>query len=265
MSQSLNCTEIQSICCDMLRFFADYARKHQLQFYMAGGTLLGAVRHQGFIPWDDDVDLMMPRKDYDKLISCFHDKRYRLSCCEKDADYKTPFLRIWDTHTVLKWDYSKEKEIGAFIDIFPIDGFPESELLTKLHLYHIKAYRSMLNLVNRSGFYKNEKKIALKKLCTFFLHKDGNYYAQHLNQTARKYDYETCQFVGVKTTSPHLFREKNSKNIFDETIEMQFCDFTLPAPVGYDVYLKHLYGDYMQLPPEEKRVTEHQFKIYRIK
>lgn len=264
MSDALNCSEIQSVCYDMLRFFSEYAKKNKLRFYMAGGTLLGAVRHKGFIPWDDDVDLMMPRRDYNRLIKIFHDDRYQLSCCERDKKYKTPFLRIWDNHTVLKWDYSNEKEIGAFIDIFPIDGFPVSEFKTKIHLYHIKMYRSMLNLANRTGYYKNEKNVTIKKICKFFLRKDGNAYARALNRVAVKYKYDKCDYVGVKTTSPHLFKEKNSKSIFRETVFLPFHDLKLPAPGGYDIYLKHLYGDYKQLPPEDKRITEHMFKIYKI-
>ena len=101
--------EIQNDCLEVLRAFDLYAKNNNLKYYMAGGTLLGAVRHQGFIPWDDDVDLMMPRKDYEFLIHHFHNDRYEISSCETDGTYHTPFARVWDKQTRIEWKTVCEK------------------------------------------------------------------------------------------------------------------------------------------------------------
>ena len=95
MGNQLNTKEIQNVCLEIMEEFDRFANEHHLRYYLAGGTLLGAVRHGGFIPWDDDVDLMMPRSDYEQLINLYQDNRYILSCCEKDPSYGTPFARLW--------------------------------------------------------------------------------------------------------------------------------------------------------------------------
>ena len=120
--EKLTCKEIQSHCVEMLRYFDAYATSQNITYYLSGGTLLGAVRHQGFIPWDDDVDLMLPRKDYERLIHDFDGgERYEIISCETNDEYGTPFARIWDKRTALKWTSSREVPIGVFIDLFPID------------------------------------------------------------------------------------------------------------------------------------------------
>ncbi len=255
--------ECRKIHLKMLGSLADFCEDNNLQYYLSGGTLLGAVRHQGFIPWDDDMDLMMPREDYIQLIQHFSSDRYILSCCEKDPEYYSPNARVWDATTILHWDTIEEKEIGAFIDIFPIDGFPTSRLLTDLHLIRLRVLVAKKNVAKKIVFPKGERyhysKIVLKHL----LRKTGNYYANHINRLAQKYKFSSCDYVGVKTTSPHLFREKNSKDIIRETVMLPFENLILPAPCGYDVYLSHLYGnDYMCLPSPEKQRSDHEFKIY---
>ena len=256
--------EIQNDCLEVLRAFDLYAKNNNLKYYMAGGTLLGAVRHQGFIPWDDDVDLMMPRKDYEFLIHHFHNDRYEISSCETDGTYHTPFARVWDKQTRIEWKTVCEKEIGVFIDVFPMDGFPDGNIMTYVHLWHLKFYRALVNSSIREKFLPHEKYLWCKRIMKKVFRRSGNYYSQKLNRVAQKYDYDKCSYVGVKTTSLHLFREKNSKEIFQKVIYLPFEDMELPSPVGYDVYLKHLYGNYRVLPPEEQRHSEHEFVIYKI-
>ena len=262
--KQLSNSEIKEHLLEMLVEFAEFCDKNGLRYYLSGGTLLGAVRHKGFIPWDDDVDLMMPRKDYENLLYLWHDDRYCLSSCEKNRDYNTPFARIWDTTTKLRWTVINEKEIGVFMDIFPLDGFPTGDLQTKIHLMRIKMLRSLVNAEVRQKFLKNEKFRLIKLLLRKLFRKSGNHYAQRLNVVAKKYKFESCQYVGVKTTTVHLFREKNPKSIYSETVYLPFEHLFLPVPVGYNKYRTHLYGDYMQLPPENERHSKHEFVIWNI-
>ena len=145
------------------------------------------------------------------------------------------------------------------MDIFPLDGFPTGDLQTKIHLMRIKMLRSLVNAEVRQKFLKNEKFRLIKLLLRKLFRKSGNHYAQRLNVVAKKYKFESCQYVGVKTTTVHLFREKNPKSIYSETVYLPFEHLFLPVPVGYNKYLTHLYGDYMQLPPENERHSKHEF------
>lgn len=265
--KELDCNEIQQLCLRMLKAIDAFAKEHHLTYYLSGGTLLGAVRHKGFIPWDDDMDLMMPRPDYMYLIKNFKHDRYHLSSCEQEQDYLSCYARLWDTHTTITWDSSKikEKKIGAFVDIFPIDGYPDNHLQTKLFLYRVKFARAKLNMKTKNNFYAHEKMIPLKKIMRSCMKKDGNYYACALSKLAMHYDYQSSHYAGVVGASlQHLFVEKNPKSVFQKTIWLDFEDMKAPAPIGYDNYLRQLYGDYMQLPPIEKRVSAHEFHIYSL-
>lgn len=262
--KELTITEIQQHSLEMLAFFDAFAKENGLSYYLSGGTLLGAVRHKGFIPWDDDVDLMMPRPDYERMLKLFQNGRYHLSACETESDYHSAQARVWDTQTTMTWDklHSREKPLGIFIDIFPIDGFPSNEMLSKLHLLRVKFERAKNSVVVKDAPGDKEKYVFLKKILAAFVRKSGNTYVKNLNALAKRYRYKDCDYVGVKCTVAHLFRERNSKEIFAETIYLPFHDMMLPAPSGYDAYLRHLYGDYMKLPPENQRVSTHNIHFY---
>jgi lipopolysaccharide cholinephosphotransferase len=205
----------------------------------------------------------MPRPDYERMISLLKDDRYQVSCCENNDDYHTPFARIWDNTTILKWNNTNEKNIGVFIDIFPIDGYPSNDFLAKIHMYRLKWFRVKSNTATRESFKDNEDKKIIKKIFKFIYRKPGNYYCKQMNKLAKKYNYETSEYVGVTTTSVHIFRERNKKNIYNETVYLPFENLQLPSIGEYDIYLTKLYGNYMKLPPENKRVSEHDFRIYR--
>ena len=264
--EKLTCKEIQSHCVEMLRYFDAYATSQNITYYLSGGTLLGAVRHQGFIPWDDDVDLMLPRKDYERLIHDFDGgERYEIISCETNDEYGTPFARIWDKRTALKWTSSREVPIGVFIDLFPIDGFPENEIVSKLYMNYLKLCRTKVNSAIRTTYQKGERFKIIKKGLKYVWRKSANYYARRQNAIVKKYTYENSKYVGVTTTTVHIYRERNLKtDVFSGTLYLPFEQLQLPVPSGYDRYLQHLYGDYMKLPPVDQRWSEHNFVIYKI-
>lgn len=260
--KKLECEQIQKIGLSILEKFDEYTKKHDLTYYMAGGTLLGAVRHGGFIPWDDDVDVMMPRPDYERFIREFRDDKLKVSSCEYDPLYTTPFARLWDINTKLHFTDIENITIGVFIDIFPIDGYPTNYYLAKLHSCRLKYMKAKINSAIRLGYKSDEKYIFMKKILKMFWKKDGNYYANQLNAVGKKYAYGKSQYVGVTTTTEHIFRERNHKSVYKKEIYLPFEHLMLPAPIGYREYLEKLYGDYMELPPIEKRKTEHMFDVY---
>ena len=263
--KKLSIKEIQSLELDIIRAFDCFAKEQHLRWYLAGGTLIGAVRHQGFIPWDDDIDIMMPREDYEKMLKTFRHERYRLSECRKSSEAAIPFAQIYDSQTFLKWKKVKDPDLGVFIDIFPIDGYPENEFAAKIHTRHLWLLRFMNN-VARKKLCRGEKYMLLKRILMLLFRKSPNSYSIRINRLGMKYSFRESRFVGVTCTTDHLFRERNLKAaVFPEPdpCYLPFEDLMLPCPAGYDVYLTHLFGDYMELPPENKRVTAHSFTAYR--
>ena len=262
--KKLTTKEIQNLELAILRAFDRFAKEEHLRWYLAGGTLIGAVRHQGFIPWDDDIDIMMPREDYEKMLKTFRHERYRLSECRNNPEAAIPFAQIYDSQTFLKWKKVKDPDLGVFIDIFPIDGYPENEFAAKIHTRCLWLLRFMNNIA-RKKLLRGEKYMVLKRILMLLFRKSPNAYAIRINRLGMKYPFRSSRFVGVTGTTDHLFKERNLKEaVFAEPdpLLLPFEDLMLPCPPGYDVYLTHLFGNYMQLPPEEKQVSVHSFTAY---
>lgn len=253
--------EIQSYLLAAAKVFGRYCEENHLRYYLSGGTLLGAVRHQGFIPWDDDIDIMMPRKDYEKLLNAFSDSRYKLIDCDSDKDYGSPYARLWDSYTTRDWGNMKQKEIGIYIDILPIDGYPDSLFLSNLRNRRLLTLRKRrfyaMKKHSRAGRLQKIKEL-IRKLYPF----SANDISRKMNRMARKNDFETSAYVGVQSGTYHQEKERNPRSVFDQTVYLPFEDTVFPAPSGYDVYLTHLFGDYMQLPPEDQRKGRHAQNIF---
>lgn len=261
MGKLLGVSDIQDLCMDMLEALQTFCEANNIRFYMAGGTLLGAVRHQGFIPWDDDVDLMIPRPDYERLVREFKHDRYVISSCEVDGEYLNPFGRMWDTHTSLIFDHFMEREIGVFIDLFAIDGYPEDD--AEALRYSQKLYKKRMNINWKMARYFQTNDPNFFKACftKLRMRKSANYYSNRYNEYVKRLPYEGSAYVGVTTTTVNIMKERNPRSIYENTVYLPFGRLKLPSIGGYDHYLKHLYGDYMQLPPEDERITTHTFRI----
>lgn len=238
------------ILCDVDR----YCRENDIPYYLSGGSCLGAVRHQGFIPWDDDVDIMLPRKDYQRLIEGFsraHTDRYRLSSLQTDPDWIRPYARIWDTRTQLIQITSREKPMGVFIDVFPIDGLPAGKLARRLYFRRLKLADILRSAARRKVFLPHEKWRLPKRILGLLVRPFGpRFFAQRLERLACRYDFDRSEYVAASMAVHYWDRECIERSCMDRAVELQFGDRKFPAPIGYDRYLRNLYGDYMQIPPD---------------
>lgn len=256
MSNELSLRDVQLRCFDIMKAFDAFCRENNLTYYLSGGTLLGAIRHKGFIPWDDDVDLMMPREDYQRMLTLeFPDPRYGFFCLEKMEDYSRPWVRMTDKSTVIAGmaHYSGDSD-GICIDIFPIDGVPSGRLATKIFFKRIRLNDALCKSAKRNYTPEGERFRRLKAVLLAVLKPIGaRRFAIRMNRIAMKQPFAKSAYRGVSMVTHYGEREKMPANVFDHPVDVDFEGMKFPAPNGYHEYLSRLYGDYMKLPPEHAR------------
>lgn len=261
-----NTTEfLQKKELDMVRKYVQICEKYNLKYFMAGGTFLGAVRHNGFIPWDDDIDLGMYRKDYDRFLKIAEEELkppYKLQTYQNCETHHYYFSHIVDTrYKVRRMGSLDRREEYVWIDIFPYDGLPEGikgvifylKLLFYRFCYHM-AYFDQINIA-RSDRSQWQKMIlyfcaVIHKLFRF----DKNKWRNKIDEKLKSVNIEECSkimsFMGVK-----LQREIMPKHIYDDLTDYVFEDMKLKGPRDYNYVLSQMYGNYMELPREEQRVS----------
>lgn len=255
--------EIQELLLDMLGRFADYCERHDLRYYLVGGTLLGAVRHKGFIPWDDDIDVGMPRADYEKFLALVRKEpvapEYQVISSE-EGNFTLPFAEMLHTATRLERPSSsyinpKYQVLHLVLDIFPQDGWPETEAEAKAVVRRAARLRQMNKLARaKIGTGKTLGKAIAKIPLSLVMKVVGcNRINRRLDRFARTYDYDTSKYVGAITYGIYGLGERCRREEVFELASVEFEGRTYPAPGCWDSYLTGIFGDYMTLPPEEQR------------
>lgn len=261
---------IQDIMYKILCDIDDFCRKQKITYYLSGGTCLGAVRHHDFIPWDDDMDLMMPRGEYDRFLDeldvfeqVFPGK-YEIRSLRNNRQWNRPFIRIWDTHTKTTGTLWNEEEMGVFVDIFPIDGLPEKkwrQLLLYRELYVLSklAWSAM-----RKKYSEKEKFIAIKRMIdpvVKFLRFNPHRLMCAVDKMARKYDFETSKYVGAIVAVHYHERETICRENVQYAELLMFRDREFPVVNGYKTYLRNLYGEnYMEIPKDISAISHSHFE-----
>ena len=264
----INLQEIRSIQIGILNKLDDFCRENGIGYYLCNGTLLGAVKYKGYIPWDDDIDVCMLRNDYQKFISLFNQKneneKYKLFSLETDTSYFFPFAKLSDQTTVLKENgVNNGVKFGLNIDVFPIDNFGNSEKEIKKTFIKFKRLRKKLNLSKINDFSSNsDLKYLLKKIISFPFRKIGpKYFCNKIDRLAKKHTFET-KYIGNCVWGFYGVGEAHKSEVFSKVIFEEFEGKKYPIPIGFNEYLFGLYGDYRQDPPLEKQCTHHRFKAY---
>lgn len=262
--RELTSEDIRRLSIIILKEVDKFCSTHKIQYSLAYGTLLGAVRHKGFIPWDDDIDIMMLREDYDRFIAEFpHDKDslFSVASYETDKNFRYAFAKVVCNATIKdELGYAK---YGLGIDLFPIDKIPKDkdkacQLVRRLkYCWNMFMFKRMRWRKNRSGI-KNFFLLVSKPVMFFIPYSVINKMVRIIIQrNSVLVDY----YLGCPFT-PYREREIMDKDIFEEVEPLPFERESFSGLKQYDRFLTNIYGDYMQLPPEEKRVTHHDFEAY---
>lgn len=263
--RKLSIEEIKKIEFEILTKVAEFCDKHGLFYCLAYGTLLGAIRHKGFIPWDDDVDIVMPRKDYDYLIENFNSEMEQqgyFAIAPGSGNHS--ILKIGKLGTIkYEPEYGNK---GGFIDIdvFPLDGVPSNEKeYDKFYDKLIYLYRAhFYQYLNYKNYKFKEKLKTFIKKCLWGCYLGKNRFLKKAKIEHQKYLYETSEYVAAVECLWNSKKNRTKKENYEDRVLVDFEAAKFYAPKGYHEILTGLYGDYMQLPPEEKRVAEHGITAY---
>lgn len=238
--------------------------KHNIRYFIIAGTLLGAVRHGGFIPWDDDMDVGMLREDYEKFLKVAKTElgeEFFLQTPETDKNYGLPFAKILLNGTVLvEATAGSSAKKGVFVDVFPFDVAPENEADRENHNKKTYLYKRLLlaklnyNVCAKNDYVKRAIYFVLKIMSAFYSH----------DKLVKKLESEITRYNNSKTEDivniggAYGYKKETIKaDWVRDTVEIPFEDMTISAPVDYIKYLETFYGDYMTPPPEDKRYNRH--------
>lgn len=260
MEKNIEINELKQIQLNILNFVDAFCKKNNLKYFLAYGTLLGAVRHNGYIPWDDDIDILMFREDYEKLIMTFKDSRYKVFATETNPKYPYPFAKIGDTKTYFEEEIKDVIDTGVNIDIFPLDYLPENKIKgivrREMFLQKIWTFKRLPKLRRRGilkNFFLSIVQLILSPIPIRII-------VRKMEENAKKYTLNKSLICG----NVSLGYESDIYKVtdFKEQVELKFEDNLYPCPKEYDSVLSAVFGDYMQLPPKEKRVSHHHFVAY---
>lgn len=257
---------LQEMHADLLNImlvFKKFCEKENLRYSLGGGSVLGAVRHHGFIPWDDDVDIVMPRPDYEKMLDLFEKQNNQLSdslkiISDRNPQNAFPFTKLVDTNIELEQKYVENNGIqNLWVDIFPIDGVPSDPKAASKFLKKVRFYRHGLTLSMAS---KGEGKSRLKRIIKpfiipFFKAYGTKNWKNKVNTLARTYPYCKSDYVCNVVWEVYGDSEIMKRDQFENLIDADFEGHKFKIMANWDEYLTNLYGDYMQLPPENERET----------
>lgn len=270
MIKTIDTKELKIIQLELLDELKDYCDRNGLTYYLTYGTLIGAARHKGYIPWDDDIDVMMPRKDYESLIGGFNagtkSNNVRVVSHEIDTEYYLAFAKLINTTTVMQEEVNSNYRIGVYIDIFPLDNLADDYEKAKNRMRKAFRYNEIMLFKNLAinenrAWYKNVL-IGIGRSIGILWSRDK--LIKQLNDFGvRKPDGSYTKYVGVVTGISAGDESRVFKSEwFKEAVEMDFEGKKYSAPAGYDEFLRKIYGDYMKMPPADEQIPHHSFKAW---
>ncbi len=271
MNNSKDLRSVQLACLEILKKYVEVCEKHGLKYYLAYGTLLGAIRHNGYIPWDDDIDVWMSRPDLERFleIANVEMRPYVINyyTIDNDASFKYRSQPcIEDHHYEVSFSLGGKIKPGyIWIDIMPLDGMPKSKFLQRLQCIRFRIMYMLIGFARsaRIGAFNEEKKrglskvgVKINKVLRIGKLLNVEKLLSRFDRIRRKYSYTDSDYV-VGTTTTYTSKAIFLKEWFNESRKSCFEGISLSIPSKAERILESLYGNYMELPPEEKRDQSH--------
>lgn len=261
--RSVDLSELKRIQLKILDVVSEYCDNNGIKYWLDTGTLLGAIRHNGYIPWDDDIDIGMLRPDFDRFIRTFNgsQERYRVRCIDNDPEFYYVFAKVLDTETVLYEPDEKGMKLSINIDVFVYDNAPDNDkLLNKA--YNLRDFYRDANILRNlnsepsGGFLR---KCVIRMIRGLLKPFPKDFFIKRMAENAKRYNGQITRGVANFTSYARI---QCDKSVFETFIDHDFEGRKYKIPIGYDQWLRSFYGDYMQLPPVEKRVSHHKFVAF---
>ena len=269
--KELEFRDIQTVELAILSKVASICEQENLRYFLHYGTLIGAIRHKGFIPWDDDLDIVMPRPDYEKLVQYFieHEKALeplQLMHYKTNKKYIFPIARISDSRYCADYKGKKEYGLGVFIDVYPFDGCGNSSEEAEIIYRENKNLISIISSGGRTSFEESPAGIVrnfIKRLLYIYTNVFGlTRLIEKLDKKSSRHSFEH-DYLSYCTVWGTSVKWAQPRTDFNRYIYVQFENKEFRTFCDYDRILKNIYGDYMQLPPAEEQIGNHYYKIYK--
>ena len=260
--RQLNEEEIKEVELGVMDYIHNLCQKENINYSLAYGTLLGAVRHKGYIPWDDDVDISLKRDEYDKLYQAVlrdNDPIYKVASWENDARYPYPFYRVYDARTVYENNYiENDIDLGICVDVFPFDYYADvNKEMAKLDTYRRLSVYTLYGIHSKNAGLKNIIRYLLVLVFRLTRVKTWNKKMNLLSMQANDNDSIDYLMENKRTST------KFEKTLLDKVMDSPFEDRTYKIPEASHQILSAIYGDdFMEIPPVEKRVKHDDFVAY---
>ena len=257
---------------EMFKDFADLCERNKIEYFAISGTAIGAVRHQGFIPWDDDFDVVMLRDDYETFCDyCMRHqddmKPYKLFTRKNEENYPYNIARLNNMDYRAVYENVQGYDSGVFIDIYPLDGAGtnaeqviQQVKKKKSDLFRIALW-SIDDHYTKSTYHKWYRSVAKYVVRSYAKIRGSRYFLDKMESFKYLYDIKKSRYIAEMTWDSGLTLYE--KKWFETYVYMDFENLKVKVPVGYDEFLKCHYGDYMKLPPAEERIPHHEYKVYR--
>jgi len=260
--RQLNEEEIKEVELGVMDYIHNLCQKENINYSLAYGTLLGAVRHKGYIPWDDDVDISLKRDEYDKLYQAVlrdNDPIYKVASWENDARYPYPFYRVYDARTVYENNYiENDIDLGICVDVFPFDYYADvNKEMVKLDTYRRLSVYTLYGIHSKNAGLKNIIRYLLVLIFRLTRVRTWNKKMNDLSMQAKDNDFIDYLMENKRTST------KFEKTLLDKVMDSPFEDRTYKIPEAFHQILSAIYGDdFMEIPPVEKRVKHDDFVAY---
>lgn len=268
--RELSLREVQLMQLDVIKKVDEFCKKNNILYYLIAGSCLGAVRHGGFIPWDDDIDIAMMRQDYDRFVQIFcadfSSSNYFLQNTKTDKYFTLSLSRICikDTYMPVKSEIHHKSLKNTYIDVFPLDNVPDDEFLRTKQMRSLKIIDRIIALkayhLYRDSFFE---KLVKKTVSICLMVIPMSMLKKQREAVMTAYDQKSTQCVCSTTSKYGYNKQIIDRSVYGSPVKLLFEGVELNVPAKTKEYLMHLYGnDYMQLPPEEKRVKPH--KVFAL-